>query len=192
VKFPAATRLETERFLLVPVEPLSFSSATFHWTSDAQALSAMNWKAGGWTRWQWWRHIRRYSRKVHMSHGIWPKAEASRKPIGLHITTLDRGSGNATLSVMLGERDWWGRSVVLECRHAILDDCFDRLAAERATGNVNSRNFASIYNYQNLGFSREGVLRQFYPTAAGGRADQIVFGILASEWTARKRKPADE
>lgn len=181
---PVAITLETERFVLRPVESRSFSIATFEWTKDAQALAAMNWKSSGWTRWQWWRHLRRFSRKMHLAHGIWPKGES--RPIGLHITTFDGGTGNASLGVLIGDREWWGQSVVAESRRAILDDCFGRLGAVRATGNVSSRNFASIYNYQSLGFSKEGVMRQFYPKAGGGRVDQIVFGLLASEWVAAK------
>lgn len=180
--------IETERFVLRPVEPISFSRATFHWTQDREALAGMNWKTEGWTRWQWWRHIRRHSRKTHTSHGIWLKEDLSA-PIGLHITTFDR-AGCGMVGVILGNRSWWGKAVVAECRTAILDDCFGRLRAARISGFVSSRNFASIYNYQNLGFRREGIMRQYFLQADGSRTDQIVFGMLASEWAARSEKAA--
>jgi RimJ/RimL family protein N-acetyltransferase len=178
-----ALQLDTPRFRLVPVEPISFSLRTFGWTADGEALASMNWRIEGWTRFRWWRLLRRYARRKHMCHGIWPKEGG--EPIGLHITTLDDRNGNATLAVFLGDRQWWGKGVVGECRLAILEDCFGRLGAARASGFVNARNFASIYNYQKLGFTREAVLRKWFAQPEGGRTDQLAFGLLREEWEAR-------
>ncbi len=186
---PQAIEIETERFVLRPIRPWSFAQATFHWTKDKDAFASMTWKTEGWTRWRWFRQLAKVSRKRRLSHGIYLKG--SDRPIGLHIVGLDGRREQATIAVLIGERDWWGETVVAECRRAIIDDCFGRLKLVRLTGFVNARNFASIYNYQRLGFAREGVMRRFFAAATGGREDQIVFGLLAEDWM-KQSKPASE
>ncbi len=177
---PQAIQLETERFVLRPIRAWSFAHATFHWTRDKEAFASMTWKTEGWTRWRWFRQLRKVSRKRRLAHGIYPKG--SDRPIGLHIVSLDGRCEQGTLAVLIGEREWWGETVVAECRKAIIDDCFGRLKLIRLTGFVNARNFASIYNYQRLGFAREGVMRSYFAAGGGRRADQVVFGLLAEDW----------
>lgn len=186
---PQAIEIETERFVLRPIRPWSFAQATFHWTRDKESFASMTWKTEGWTHWRWFRQLRKVSRKRRLAHGIYPRG--SSRPIGLHIVTLDARNEQGMLAVLIGERDWWGETVVAECRRAIIDDCFRRLKLVRLTGFVNARNFASIYNYQRLGFAREGVMRSYFAIEGGKRADQVVFGLLGDDWM-RRRAQAPE
>ena len=56
----------------------------------------------------------------------------------------------------------------------------------RVWGTPYGRNFASIYNYQRLGFQKEGVLRKGGRSVSGGASDLVAFGILADEWRAKR------
>ncbi|MBA3448532.1 MAG: GNAT family N-acetyltransferase [Pseudaminobacter sp.] len=183
-KFIAAVELTTERFVMRPVRPFTFARRTFLWTKERQAMADLTWRVDGWSIYRWWRHLRRLTRKNRMCHGIWPKECA--EPIGLHVVSYDPKTGNASIGVFVADRAWWGKGVVLEVRPAILDDCFKRLGMHRATGWVNARNFASIYNYQRLGFRREAALRESVVLLDGARADQFGFGTLRSEWLSRQ------
>jgi RimJ/RimL family protein N-acetyltransferase len=176
--------LSTERFVLRPIEPVGFARRTFHWTEDRQAFADLTWRTDGWTMWRWWRHLRKYARKDRICHGIW--ANGGTELIGLHIVGHERRSSNVTLGVLVADRSWWGKGVVAEVRAAILADCFERFGVHRATGWVNARNFASIYNYQRLGFTREAALRSNAVLMDGGRTDMLGFGLLRSEWLARQ------
>ena len=147
-------------------------------------MADLSWRVDGWSLYLWWRHLGRFTRKSRMCHGIWPKDAA--EPIGLHIVSYDPKTENANIGVFVADRAWWGKGVVLEVRPAILDDCFGRLGLRRVTGWVNARNFASIYNYQRLGFRREAALRETLVLLDGTRADQFGFGMLRSEWLARR------
>jgi len=121
-----------------------------------------------------------------MCHGIWPKSGGLC--IGLHLLSVSPGSRTGTIGVIIGERDWWGKGVVSEIREAIIADSFERLNLQRMTAQVRVSNLASVYNHRKLGFVHEGTMRSAAVEADGTRVDMLVFGMLRSEWLARKER----
>lgn len=176
--------LETDRFRLIPIRPLSQVLPTLHWTGDRDAFANLGWRTTGWTRRRWWRHLRHQTRRGRMCHGIWPKAGGPC--IGLHIVNVS-GFGSASVAILIGDKDWWGKGVVAEVREVVLADCFDRLKMERIAAYANVRNLASVYNHRKLGFVHEGTLRLAAIDSDGAREDVLVFGMLRAEWLARRR-----
>jgi RimJ/RimL family protein N-acetyltransferase len=187
-RHPKPRTLETERFILRPISPFAFSRQTFHWTADTEAMGDLFQRSKNWTRLRWWRYLRRFSRGNRHTHGIWPKG--SDRPIGMHGIVVD-GSRTASLNVLIGEQDWWGKSVVEEVRSAVLDDAFDHMRVERAVGLVRARNFPSVFNYRKLGFKHEGTMRQHFIHVDGKRADSLIFGLLKNEWLTRRAARAE-
>lgn len=181
-----AIELSTERFVLRPIEPIGFARRTLHWTKDRQAFADLEWPTDGWTTWRWWRHLRKTVRRNHMCHGIWPKD--ATEPVGLHLVVYHPLSGSIAFRVLIADLAWRGKAAVTEVRAAVLDDCFERLGVHRATGWVNARNFASLYNYQRLGFRREATFRESTVLLDGSYVDQFGFGMLRSEWLDRREK----
>jgi RimJ/RimL family protein N-acetyltransferase len=177
--------LETDRFRLLPIRPLSLVLPTLHWTEDRDSFANLGWRTSNWTPRRWWRHLRYQTRGDRMCHGIWPKAGGPC--IGLHMINVSGGSGNAIIGVFVGEKDWWGKGVVAEVREAILADCFDRLKLQRVGAYAHARNLASVYNHRKLGFVHEGTMRSAAIGSDGARVDMLVFGLLRSEWSARRR-----
>ncbi len=112
------------------------------------------------------------------------RSKTEERAVGFFLVFLDRANALARTAVILGERDHWGRGVVLECRSALLDFLFERLGVHKVWGRVNTRNLPSVFNYKAQGFAVEGVLRRYAPDPAGGRADQYLFGLLRREWRA--------
>lgn len=180
-----AIELETERFRLIPIRPLSLALPTLHWTEDRDALADVAWRPTGWTARRWWRHLRHITRGSRMSHGIWPKS--GRPCIGLHMVNASALSRAAVIGVLIGEKDWWGKGVVTEVREAIVEDCFERLKLERVWAQTNARNLPSVYNHRKLGFVHEGTLRSAAIGSDGSRVDMLIFGMLRAEWSARRR-----
>lgn len=179
-----AIEIETERFRLVPIRPMSLSLSTLHWTKQTDALANMNWRTSGWTARRWWRHLRHQTRKGRQCHGIWPKSGGPC--IGLHVLNITPRSRSALVGVFIGEREWWGKGVVQEARGAIIDDCFGRMKLERLWGQVHSRNLPSVYNHRKLGFKHEGTLRSSVANPDGTRMDAFIFGMLREDWLARQ------
>ena len=181
-----AIALETDRFQLIPIRPLSLVRPTLHWTEDRDAFANLGWRSKGWTYRRWWRHLRHLTHGGRMCHGIWPKS--GQPCIGLHMVNASALSRTAVVGVLIGDKEWWGKRVVTEVREAIVEDCFDRLKVERVWAQAHVRNLPSIYNHRKLGFVHEGTLRSAAIGSDGSRVDMVVFGMLRSEWSTRRRE----
>jgi RimJ/RimL family protein N-acetyltransferase len=182
--------MTTERLILRPVDPTSFAVQTFHWTKDRQALSDLMLRADGWTRWRWWRQLRKMSRKNRSCHGIWLKAGGP--PIGFHMALFTPATRDVTTGIFIADTLWRGKGVAAETKTALIDDFFGREGANRITSWVNARNFASIHMSLRLGFAREAVLRQSALLLDGSLTDLLAFGLLRSEWLARRQADSVE
>ena len=180
-----AVALTTPRFLLQPVRPLGFARATLPWTEQRDAFANLGWRRSRWTLWRWWQHLRRYSRRGRILHGIWPRSGGPC--IGLHIIEVSAPSLTASLSVFIADPAWRGRGVVPELRQAIFADCFGRMGLQRVWTQVHARNAAAVRNQQKLGLVHEGTLRSTGLGADGQRTDTMIFGLLRAEWLARQK-----
>ena len=109
--------------------------------------------------------------------------------IGFFMVDADQTHLHATFNVVIGEKGWWGKGVVNEVRHALLDHFFEQRGMEKACGMPLARNFPAIFNYKAQGWRHEGTLRgQCRSVADGSRLDQFQFGLLRDEWRALKTK----
>lgn len=181
-------QLETERFLMKSLNRLEVVWYTYGWTFDTQVMHPFGLEAGTWTRRSWYRRFRKPNNRRKFCLGIWPKG--GDKPIGLEIVEISAHKV-ATLSVIIGDRSWWGKGVVQETRSAIVDFLFDKLECPRVWGTPSSRNFPSIFNYQKLGFTCEGILRQHgFDPATKQRCDFIIYSMLRNEWLEKQKDKA--
>jgi len=116
-------------------------------------------------------------------------ASIAEKPIGYYSVRVDPDNQVAETTVVLGDKNYWGKKVVLETRAVLLDFLFDTVGVQKVMGNPHGRNLASIYNYKAQGFTCEAVLReQLKSVVDGTRLDQFVFGLLRREWRTRPRQ----
>jgi RimJ/RimL family protein N-acetyltransferase len=177
---PRAPPLETERFVLRPMTRRAVSRASLRWTDDPEVMHGFGYSAGGWTLRRWRRTFRRFESRKRCCYGIY--AKAGGRLIGYHVHEVMGQGRGATLLVLIGERDWWGRAVVTEVRSAVLDLLFHRQGLSRVSSTVRARNLPSIYNYRRLGFRQEGILREAATAHDGSPVDLVVFALLAREW----------
>jgi len=187
-RYPVVT-LETERFRLETMQPLAFARISLPWTDDPEIMNALSLPAGGWTLRRWWRRMRQYRRKKAIGLVIWTKED--RKPIGFQFASIT-GTNGAIIGVAIGDREWWGRDVVIETRRTFIDYLFDDIGVNRIGGFPTVRNFPSVYNYQRLGFVLEGTLRRYISDGQGGLTDCFAFGILREEWDAQRKAGVKE
>jgi aminoglycoside 6'-N-acetyltransferase len=82
--------------------------------------------------------------------------------------------------------DAHGHGYAREASAALLDLAFLRMGLHRVSARTDSRNEASARLLRRLGMRQEGHLRQCV-LYAGHWYDELVFGILAQEWRARRR-----
>jgi len=175
-------RLETARFRLESLTRREALRASLPWTEDAEVMAGMELRAGGWLRRRWRRRVPRTDNKREFCLGIRDRSDG--RLLGYH--TVHLSGGVAFIGVMVGDKTWWGRGTVAETRAELLRFLFEEAGAERVWGTPFGRNPASIYNYQRLGFVYEGALRQHRSALDGSRVDMPIFGLLRSEWLARR------
>ena len=79
--------------------------------------------------------------------------------IGTHGLSIQPEDRRCSMGVMIGDKSYWGKHVVIEVRSAILDYAFDKRNCEKAEAGCFKSNLSSIYNFQKLGWKLEGVRR---------------------------------
>ena len=98
------------------------------------------------------------------------------------LYAIDHTQGRAEVGFALA-RDHWGRRYAQEALTVLFDHAFDALALRRIEADVDPRNLPSLRTLENLGFRREGYLRQRWQVA-GEVQDSVLMGLLAGDWQA--------
>ena len=107
--------------------------------------------------------------------------------IGFYTATIDPKHGYAETSVVVGNRNFWGKNVVIETRTALLDFLFETIGVHKVIGTPHGRNFSSIFNYKAMGFECEAVLREHMLSVDGKtQMDQLIFAMFRDQWKERQ------
>lgn len=87
---------------------------------------------------------------------------------------------------MIGDCNWWGKGLGKKVTKAIVGWGFSQLNLHKITLGVLGNNERAIRMYENLGFGREGVLRdeQFRD---GKYLDLIQMAVFEAEWAAQEK-----
>jgi RimJ/RimL family protein N-acetyltransferase len=91
----------------------------------------------------------------------------------------------ASFGYLIGDLDYWGKNASIEAVSMLLDFAFKELKLRRVWGAAVILNTGSIFNFKKLGFIQEGRLRKS-AFIGGCEFDELLFGILKSEWLARE------
>jgi ribosomal-protein-alanine N-acetyltransferase len=85
-------------------------------------------------------------------------------------------------------REHWGKGIVSEALHAVLDYGFDHLNLHSVEAGVTPGNDASTRMLERLGFHLEGRLRESF-WADGMFVDSLIYSLLRRDWeTARSKR----
>lgn len=98
---------------------------------------------------------------------------------------LEWAHRESTISIALGEPDYWGKGLGTDAMRLCLRYAFNELNLQRVTLTVLGYNQRAIRSYEKAGFQHEGVIRQ-WGIREGQRYDVHVMGILRAEWLARE------
>lgn len=80
------------------------------------------------------------------------------------------------------DREHWGKGMMTEAMRAVICFGFERMGLNRIEVYIMPRNKRSIRMIRNLGFKREGLLRQRYYDEFGNFTDDFLFSMLRSDW----------
>ena len=86
-------------------------------------------------------------------------------------------------------RDFRGTGLNKNCKYLMFQFAFDQIGLERVGLGAHSENKVSIAAMQSVGCTKEGVIRNLFPSIHGkGRSDAVLLGILKHEWLETKKK----
>lgn len=173
-------QVETERFYLRSLTPEDATITYVSWWNDAEVQKGLNFPPRGWDKERAMQHIAGFDNKRSFHLGIFCKE--TNKMIGFFAAFPNPNTRVALTNVVIGDKDYWGKHVVREVRSAMLYFLFRGLGMEKVKGEIKGRNYPSIFNYKEMGFTSEGVLRSEIPCISGGRTDVFIFGLLREEW----------
>jgi RimJ/RimL family protein N-acetyltransferase len=106
--------------------------------------------------------------------------------VGFH--EIEWSNQVAWLTIGIGERANWGRGYGGEALRLALRYAFDEMNLHRLTLTVIAYNERAITLYEQAGFQREGIFREF-GQRDGKRYDMYLYGLLRSEWQSAAPQP---
>jgi len=126
---------------------------------------------------QWFRGVRDLPTRLDM---IIESSEGM--PLGvIGLVNIDRKNLTAEIVIVVGEKDYWGKGVMLEAESLLIHRAFTELQLEKIWGQTRVENIASLVTMKKLGFKIEGTLRQ-EKIIDGRRVDIMHMGLLRDEF----------
>ena len=98
--------------------------------------------------------------------------------IGLHSFDSLRRSVEIGYGV---SPDYWGRGVFKGAAGMLIDYAFEELLLHRIVARTPIQNLASIRGLEGLGFSKEGIMRDYYRHHTGGWWDSVLLSKLSTD-----------
>jgi len=185
---PKMLRIDTERFTLRSIVPGDASERWSLWLQDPDVMGPVNTELRKLSVEDLKQYILRFNQETRLLIGVFDRTD--RLFVGFYQIDLSPFHRTAKFNVIIGDKSYWGRKVVLETRAALLDHLF-KSGTEKAIGSPLARNFPAVFNYKAQGWRLEGIMKSQVRANYGiGRLDQYEFGLLKDEWAAFKKKAA--
>lgn len=89
------------------------------------------------------------------------------------------------MSIIIGEKDMWGKGYGTEAGHVLLDYAFNRLGLHRVSIGVVGLNKRALRFWKGLGFKKEGIQRDGY-FCDGTYSHFVMMSIIENEYKATK------
>ena len=127
-------------------------------------------------------YIRLHDNRTTFLLGIFAKADNLH--VGNYSARRLPNTGIASVGVMVGDQNHWGRRIVLETRAAVLDFLFEQPRVDRVLAGCYSINFAAVYNFKVQGFRYYSIQKEI-AVIEGKMVDLLRFAIDKKSWLAR-------
>ncbi len=175
--------LSTENYILSSVDPTNLPEEMVGWYSDLDVMRFMN-DPMNLTPPQLEKYYTSYNNKSRFALLITERATG--QAIGIFKIYIEHPDQQGMTSVLIGNKDYWGKGVVLEVRERVLVFLFSAFRLNKVCGYVRGRNFPALFNYQKQHFIKEGVRKQHVKNKEGGFDDVVEFAMMRDDWLKRK------
>lgn len=107
--------------------------------------------------------------------------ERDGEVVGSVFLGIDRTNATGHLACLIAP-DAWRQGVARASAMAVMDHGFTVERLEKIWARSEAGNAGSIRAMESLGMRLEGTLRSHRATREGGRCDEVIYGILATDW----------
>lgn len=180
------SKLESERFWMRTLTSEDVSEKYLAWLADDETLQWLNARYRENNEANVQAYVEQFDNINSFHLGIFVKNQELH--IGNFSISIDPLHDTAHVSVLVGDRDWWGKGVVLEARSVILDWLFEERDIYKVWSLPFVRNAPAIFNYKRQGFVVEGILKGHKKTETGERLDVASVAIYRDFWLNRDKK----
>jgi len=105
-------------------------------------------------------------------------AKESNKHIGnIKIHRINKRHKHGEMSLLIGDKDYWGRGIATEAIKLMTDYAFTVLSFHKLYASVYSVNIGSIKAFKKAGFKEEGTMKEQY-FCEGGYVDAVLLGRI--------------
>ncbi|MGD0552235.1 MAG: GNAT family protein [Sedimentisphaerales bacterium] len=97
------------------------------------------------------------------------------------LAGISRTHRTAEIYLVIGQKEFWGKGVMLEAECLLIDWAFNSLGLEKIWAEARPENIASVITMKKLGFQVEGTLR-CEKFVDGKRIDILRLGLLKNDF----------
>jgi diamine N-acetyltransferase len=114
---------------------------------------------------------------------------AEKTPVGVTgLAGIDSVHKTAEIYIVIGQKEFWGKGVMLEAESLLIEWAFNSLGLEKIWAQTRPDNIASLITMKKIGFQIEGTLRN-EKIVNGKRATVLHLGLLRDDFKlVRKQK----
>jgi RimJ/RimL family protein N-acetyltransferase len=110
------------------------------------------------------------------------------KPVGVvGLASIDSIHRTAEIYIVIGEKDFWGKGVMIEAESLLIDWAFNSLGIEKIWAQTRPDNIASLITMKKMGFQIEGTLRN-EKIVNGQRTTVLHLGLLREDFKAAHKQ----
>ena len=173
-------QIETPRFWLRSIGSEHLNDRYLSWLNDPDVVQWLNarFRKNDYESLKSW--IDKHDNITSFHIGIFCKETSDH--IGNFSIKLEPRHKLAMVNVLIGDKAYWGKSVVNECRHQLLNWLFSEDIALKVWAMPFVRNVPAVHNYKKQGFAIEGILKEHRRLDDGTPLDVVVFAMYKSLW----------
>ena len=110
-------------------------------------------------------------------------------PVGVvGLAGIDSTHQTAEIYIVIGQKEFWGKGVMIEAESLLIDWAFNSLGLEKIWAETRPENIASLITMKKIGFQIEGTLRN-EKIVNGQRTTVLHLGLLPEDFKPAHKQP---
>ncbi len=182
---PQGISFKTARYEVRTLRPDDASDRYLSWYLDPQVMHPQNAPTARLAMDELRTHIAGFDGKARHLLGIFELP--GNRHVGCYIINVHTLHRNAKLQMMIGEADSRRKGVATETTAGLIDYLFVNAGIAKVTAHVLASNRGFNRVMEKIGMRVEGHLKgEVIEFHGSSRLDQVLYGLLAEEWFARR------